>query len=48
MVGRLHSHSWDEEGKRRTVVEVVCHRVEFLSGPKQGAEVIPFEAAAAG
>ena len=60
VVGRLRSHSWDEEGKRRTVVEVVCHRVEFLSGPKPGrddqetgletqhAEVIPFEAAAAG
>jgi single-strand DNA-binding protein len=54
VVGRLRSHSWDEEGKRRTVVEVVCHRVDFLSGPKnqetgldaQPAEVIPFEAAA--
>ena len=50
--GRLRSRSWDEEGKRRTVVEVVGQRVDFLSGPRQddgesGAEVIPFEAAAA-
>jgi len=53
VVGRLRSRSWDEEGKRRTVVEVVGHRVEFLSGPQRtdeggGAEVIPFETAAAG
>jgi single-strand DNA-binding protein len=48
--GRLRSRSWEEEGKRRTVVEVVANRVEFLSYPARGegeseAEV-PFEAAA--
>jgi single-strand DNA-binding protein len=52
VAGRLRSHSWEEDGKRRTVVEVVLHRVDFLSGPRRdeggGAEVIPFEAAAAG
>jgi single-strand DNA-binding protein len=56
VAGRLRSHSWDEEGKRRTLVEVVCHRIDFLSGPQsapqrsdgEGAEVIPFETAAAG
>ena len=52
VAGRLHSHSWEEEGKRRTVVEVGGQRIEFLSGPKpddeRGGEVIPFEAAAAG
>ncbi|HEY8703993.1 MAG TPA: single-stranded DNA-binding protein [Gaiellaceae bacterium] len=52
VAGRLHSHSW-EEGKRRTLVEVVGQRIDFLSGPprdddESGAEVIPFEAAAAG
>jgi single-strand DNA-binding protein len=43
--GRLRSHSWEEEGKRRTAVEVVAHRVEFLGGPRE--EETPFEAAAA-
>ena len=47
--GRLKSRSWQEEGKRRTAVEVVARRVEFLGGPRsdEGAEVIPFEPAAA-
>jgi single-strand DNA-binding protein len=62
VAGRLRSHSWEEDGKRRTVVEVIAQRVDFLSGPRgesprsEGsieddvavAEVIPFEAAAAG
>ncbi len=53
VAGRLHSRSWEEEGKRRTLVEVVGQRIEFLSGPRgggdeSGAEVIPFEAAATG
>src|SRR2546426_4062111 len=48
--GRLKSRTWEQEGKRRDAVEVVARRVEFLSPPDraQGAEVIPFEAAAAG
>jgi single-strand DNA-binding protein len=49
--GRLKSRSWEEDGKRRTAVEVVARRVDFLGGPHRdegGAEVIPFEAAAAG
>ena len=50
--GRLKSRSWEEEGKRRSAVEVVARRVEFLGGgPRSeedaGAEVIPFEAPAA-
>ncbi len=48
--GRLRSRSWEEEGKRRSAVEVVARRVEFLGGPRdgrEGGEVIPFEAAAA-
>jgi single-strand DNA-binding protein len=46
--GRLRSRSWEEDGKRRTAVEVVANRVQFLS-PPPGAEgeVVPFEAAAA-
>jgi single-strand DNA-binding protein len=47
--GRLRSHSWDgDDGKRRTVVEIVASSVQFLSGREQGggeAEV-PFEEAA--
>jgi single-strand DNA-binding protein len=34
VVGRLRSHSWDDEGKRRTRVEVVAQRIDFLSGPR--------------
>ena len=49
--GRLRSRSWEDEGKRRTALEVVARRIEFLGGgPREdgGGEVIPFEAAAAG
>jgi single-strand DNA-binding protein len=51
--GRLRSRSWEEEGKRRSAIEVVARRVEFLGGgPRHdeegaGADVIPFEAPAA-
>ena len=46
--GRLRSHSWEEEGKRRSAVEVVAHRVQFLSPPDNGAAAeVPFEGAAA-
>lgn len=48
--GRLRSRSWQEDGKRRTAVEVVARRVEFLGGgPRgtEGGEVIPFEPAVA-
>ncbi len=46
--GRLRSRTWEDEGKRRTAVEVVARRVEFLGGgprhDEEGADVIPFEA----
>jgi single-strand DNA-binding protein len=47
--GRIRSHSWEEEGKRRTKVDVVANRVEFLHGAADGggggaADDIPFEA----
>ena len=47
--GRLRSRSWDDaDGTRRSAVEVVANRVQFLSRPDgDGGEVIPFEAAAA-
>jgi single-strand DNA-binding protein len=52
--GRLKSRSWEEEGKRRSAIEVVARRIEFLGGgprsdgrEEAGAEVIPFEAPAA-
>ena len=48
--GRLRSSSWEDgEGKRRSSVEIVASRVEFLGGPREtggAADVIPFEAAA--
>ena len=48
--GRLRSRSWEDEGKRRSAVEVVARRVEFLgggpsTGADDGADVIPFAAA---
>jgi single-strand DNA-binding protein len=48
--GRLKSRSWEEEGKRRSALEVVARRVEFLGSEPQrddedaGGDVIPFEA----
>lgn len=49
--GYLRSRNWEEEGRRRRVVEVVAKRVDFLGGARreesEGAEVIPFETAAA-
>jgi single-strand DNA-binding protein len=49
--GRLRSRSWDaEDGSRRSAVEVVASRVEFLSSPEGGTAAdadIPFAAAAA-
>lgn len=46
--GRLKSRTWEQDGRRRDAVEVVARRVEFLTPPERenGAEVIPFEAAA--
>ena len=49
--GRLRSRSWEEEGKRRSAIEVVARRIDFLDGggsrEDAGADVIPFETAAA-
>jgi single-strand DNA-binding protein len=50
--GRLRSSSWDEEGKRRSKLEVVALHVQFLSPPDQPGEGaaadadIPFETSA--
>ena len=46
--GRLRSRSWEEDGKRRSAVEVVANRVQFLSPPDgTAAEAeVPFEGAA--
>jgi len=48
--GRLRSRTWEQEGTRRDAVDVVARRIDFLGGPSRedGAEIIPFEAAAAG
>ena len=46
--GTAEYRTWDEEGKKRSAVEVVAYRVEFLSAPAgSGGEVVPFEAAVA-
>jgi single-strand DNA-binding protein len=43
--GRLRSRSWeDEDGKRRTALEVVANRVEFLDSRSRDEN--PFEAMA--
>jgi single-strand DNA-binding protein len=46
VTGRLRSSSWEEEGKRRTSVEVSANRVEFLSKPAAEAPFEPAEQAA--
>jgi single-strand DNA-binding protein len=48
--GRLHSRTWEQDGARRDAIDVVARRIDFLGGPSrdEGAEIIPFEAAAAG
>ena len=46
--GRLRSRSWeDADGNRRSAIEVVANRVQFLSPPDKPAEgaEVPFEAA---
>jgi single-strand DNA-binding protein len=43
--GRLRSRSWeDDEGKRRTAIEVVANRVEFLDSRTR--DETPFDALA--
>jgi single-strand DNA-binding protein len=44
--GRLRSRSWEEDGKRRSAVEVVANRIEFLGTGRR--EETPFEAAVPG
>jgi len=51
--GRLKSRSWEDEGKRRSAIEVVARRIEFLGGGtrrdesgERSADVVPFEAPA--
>ena len=34
--GRLQSRSWDQDGQKRTKVEVVANDVTFLGGPGAG------------
>jgi single-strand DNA-binding protein len=45
--GRLRSHSWEDAGQKRSLVEVVANRVQFLSPTQELAEVVPFEPAVA-
>ncbi len=45
--GRLRSRSWEDEGKRRTKIEVVANRVQFLSPRPAQAEEVPLEAGTA-
>lgn len=36
--GRLQSRSWEQEGQKRSKVEVVAQDVTFLGGPGQGGD----------
>lgn len=47
--GRLRYHAWEDGDEKKSRVEVVARRIEFL-GPRatdSGGEVVPFEAAVA-
>src|SRR5207302_8579271 len=41
--GRLRSRSWEEEGKRRSAIELVANRVQFLDSRREAES--PFGAA---
>ena len=45
--GRLRSRTWEDDGQKRSAVDILASRVEFLSPPKELAEVVPFEPAVA-
>jgi single-strand DNA-binding protein len=46
--GRLRVSTWEDNGEKRSRVEVVARRVQFLgSAPASSGEVVPFEAAVA-
>jgi single-strand DNA-binding protein len=47
--GWLRQHTWEEDGEKRSLVEVVARRVEFLPSrtADSGGEVVHFEAAVA-
>jgi single-strand DNA-binding protein len=47
--GRLRSRTWEEDGKRRSAIEVVAQHVQFLSAPDGEPEsgVVQLEGAAA-
>ncbi len=46
--GRLRTSSWEDNGEKRSRVEVVARRVEFfLPASTSSGEVVPFEAAVA-
>ena len=45
--GRLRTHSWEDEGKRKTSVEVVARLVDFLTPAPTAEKGSPFEAAVA-
>ena len=45
--GRLRTHSWEDEGKRKTSVEVVARTVDFLTPAPTAPKGSPFEAAVA-
>jgi single-strand DNA-binding protein len=47
--GRLRYHAWEDGDQKKSRVEVVAHRIEFLGSrtTESGGEVVPFEAAVA-
>jgi single-strand DNA-binding protein len=48
--GRLRYHAWEDGDQKRSRVEVVAHRIEFLGSrttESAGEVVVPFEAAVA-
>ena len=48
VAGRLRSSTWEDNGEKRSRVEVVARRVKFLGAQSpSGEEVVPFDAAVA-
>ena len=37
--GRLQYRSWEQDGQKRSVLDVVADRVQFLGGPRPGVDI---------
>ena len=46
--GRLQYRSWEQDGQKKSTIDVVADRVQFLGGPKPSADAVESSEAAKG